>query len=77
MQQEAFTVHASRTPLNLFADSDTWLRRCVVPADRVSALRRELRLLGYRADYLFPDIEALAQELRSRSDPAARDGSGP
>jgi hypothetical protein len=64
MQQGAFTVHASLTPLNLLEGSDRWLRRCVVPAEAVAALRRELRLLGYRADYLFPDLEALAQELR-------------
>lgn len=64
MQQGAFTVHASATPLNLLAESDGWLRRFAVPADSVSALRRELRLLGYRVDYLFPDLEALAQELR-------------
>jgi hypothetical protein len=65
MQQGAFTVHASATPLNLLAGADNWLRRSIVPADSVSTLRRELRLLGYRADYLFPDLEALAQELRS------------
>jgi hypothetical protein len=70
MQQGAFTVHASATPLNLLADADNWLRRFVVPADRVSTLRLELRLLGYRIDYLFPDLEALAQELRSLILPA-------
>jgi hypothetical protein len=64
MQQGAFTVHASMTPLNLLEGADRWLRRFVVPADGVSALRQELRLLGYRADYLFPDLEALAEELR-------------
>jgi hypothetical protein len=65
MQQGAFTVHASPTPLNRLEGSDRWLRRFVVPADAVVTLRRELRLLGYRSDYLFPDLEALAQELRS------------
>lgn len=65
VQQSALTAHASRTPLNLLESSDRWLRRFVVPTDAVAALRRELRLLGYRADYLFPDLEALAQELRS------------
>lgn len=64
VQQSAFTVHASLTPLNLLDGSDRWLRRFVVPADAVAALRGELRLLGYRADSLFPDLEALAQELR-------------
>ena len=65
MQQGAFTVHSSTSPLNLLAQSDIWLRRFVVPAADVSGLRRELRLLGFRADYLFPDPEALAQELKS------------
>ena len=64
MQQGAFTVHSSSTPLNLLADSDKWLRRFTVPTKCVSTLRRELRLLGYRADYLFPDLEALAKELK-------------
>lgn len=65
MQQGAFTVHASLTPLNLLEGSNRWLRRFVVPADAVSSLRWELQLLGYRADYLFPDLESLSQELRS------------
>ena len=64
MQQGAFTVHASLTPLNLLEGSDRWLRRFVVPSDAVAALRSELKLLGLRADYLFPDLEALAKELR-------------
>jgi hypothetical protein len=42
MQQGAFTVHSSSTPLNLCADSDKWLRRFTVPIECVSALRREL-----------------------------------
>jgi hypothetical protein len=73
MQQGAFTVHSSTTALNLLADSDKWLRRFTVPTKCVPALRRELRLLGYRADYLFPDLESLAKELklliRPRSSP--------
>lgn len=39
MQQGAFTVHSSSTPLNLLADSDKWLRRFTVPAKCVSTLR--------------------------------------
>ena len=65
MQQGAFTVHASVVPLNLLESADNWLRRFVVPADRVLNLRRELLMLGYRADYVFPDLDSLAQELRS------------
>ena len=64
MQQGAFTVHASSTPLNANADADTWLRRFIVPAKAVSGLRDELRVLGYRKNYLFPDLEGLAAELR-------------
>jgi hypothetical protein len=65
MQQGAFTVHASTTPLNLLDDADKWLRRLVVPASSIPALRKELKYLGYRADYLFPELEALARELKS------------
>jgi hypothetical protein len=71
MQQGAFTVHASANPLNLLSGSDSWLRRFVVPAAAVSPLRRELQLLGFRTDYLFPDLEALAQELKSLIRPGA------
>ncbi len=53
------------TPLNLLEGADRWLRRFVVPADSAPALRWELLLLGYRSDYVFPDLEALARELRS------------
>lgn len=72
MQQGAFTVHSSSTPLNLLADSHKWLRRFTVPAKCVSTLRRELRLLGYRADYLFPDLESLAKELKLLIRPGSR-----
>jgi hypothetical protein len=71
MQQGAFTVHASKTPLNRLKGAGKWLRRYVIPADRVAALAAELRLLGFRADYLFPDLEALAQELKQLIRPTA------
>jgi len=64
MQQGAFTVHASPIPLNRLPGEAAWLRRFVIPATAVSTLRLELNLLGYRTDYLFPDLEALATELK-------------
>lgn len=63
MQQGAFTVHSSKVPLNKLPNSDKWLQKLVIPKDSVSSLRRELQLLGFRADYLFPDLESLASEL--------------
>ncbi len=70
MQQGAFTVHTSTTALNALTDASRWLRRFIVRAEVVSSLRGELRLLGYRIDYLFPDLEGLAAELKLLIQPA-------
>jgi hypothetical protein len=66
MQQGAFTVHSSRTPLNVLGESDRWLRKYEIPAACVWPLARQLDLLGFRLGDLFPDLGNLARELRGR-----------
>lgn len=65
MQQGAFTVHASATPLNRLTSCQNWLRRLIIRAEDLPRLKSELRAIGYRKDYLFPDLESLADELKS------------
>lgn len=71
MQQGAFTVHSSRTPLNLLGGSDRWLKKYEIPAECVWSLARQLDLLGFRLGDLFPDLGNLAKELRGRHRPKA------
>ena len=72
MQQGAFTVHSSGTPLTMIAECGMWLRQFVIPANHVSAIARQLDLLGFRLGDLFPDLGNLARELTGRHPPVSR-----
>ncbi len=63
MQQGAFTVHGLRQPLETLPNSSAWLYRADIPAQYISRLRCELRLLSIREDSVFPDLSALARQL--------------
>jgi hypothetical protein len=64
MQQGAFTVHASDTPIERIDGCQSWLCKIVIPRTAVVTFAHELHLLGYRIDYLFPDLGSLARELK-------------
>lgn len=64
VQQGAFTVHSDKTPLNLIKDCENWLRKFVIKSDYVPVFFEELSLLGIRKSNLFPDLSALASELK-------------
>jgi hypothetical protein len=66
IQQGAFTVHASSTPLNKIDGCETRLRKFVIPTEALPSFARELQLLGLRRGDLFPDLDNLARELRGR-----------
>lgn len=76
MQQGAFTVHSSGTPLNLMGDCRHWLRKYVIPARCVRSMARQLDLLGFRLGDLFPDLGNLARELKGRHRPVSRSRTG-
>ncbi|WP_052452010.1 FRG domain-containing protein [Noviherbaspirillum autotrophicum] len=73
LQQGAFTIHSSRTPLNLMDGADAWLRQYVVDRCAVAGFFEELTALGIRKYTLFPDLSALTSELRSIHRPADKE----
>ncbi|HZW20978.1 FRG domain-containing protein [Noviherbaspirillum sp.] len=65
LQQGAFTIHSSRTPIDAMDGADQWLRKLVIPNVDIPPLFEELTLLGIRKYSLFPDLAALTSELRA------------
>ena len=64
-QQSMFTVHAETLPLQGHDNAEGHLAWFRVPAALKPGLLAELRLLGVTDDYLFPDLEHLAQEVKN------------
>jgi hypothetical protein len=71
MQQGAFTIHASEQPLNHMDGCGEWLRKYLIPADRLARMAWELEILGFRLGDLFPDLANLATELKGAHRPKA------
>lgn len=69
LQQGAFTIHSSRTPINHFEACEKWLRKLVIDRELVEPFFAELDLLGMRKSNLFPDLSALTSELKSMHPP--------
>lgn len=69
LQQGAFTIHSSRTPINRFDGCENWLRKLVIDRELVEPFYAELDLLGMRKSNLFPDLSALTSELKSMHAP--------
>lgn len=65
LQQGAFTIHSSRTPINLLEGADTLLRKFVIRNVDIPEFFNELTLLGIRKFTLFPDLSALTSELKT------------
>lgn len=76
VQQGAFTIHSSKTPLNQMYEDKDWLCRMVIPGKYVPILAEEIYLLGFRRGDLFPDLDNLALELK-RHHLSAVKGSSP
>lgn len=72
MQQGAFTIHASDTPLNKISGCEKWLRKYIIPTAFLKQMEWELTLLGIRRGNLFPDLENLSLELRRLHRPRIR-----
>lgn len=65
LQQGAFTIHSSRTSINLLEGADAWLRKFVIRNGDIPDFFEELTLLGIRKYTLFPDLSALTSELKA------------
>jgi FRG domain len=68
-QRSRFTIHADDADLADYpyktGDKPMWRRAFCVPAGAREDCRRLLRTLGIRKHTLFPDLQALAAELKS------------
>ena len=69
-QQGAFTVHSSRQPLDQMSNCEKWLVKILLPKESAPRISYELGLLGIQRSNLFPDLDNLAQELRTRFKPS-------
>ena len=69
VQQGCFTIHSFAYPLETHKQAGRFLTKLVIPADRVRNLAFEVDVCGFRKGDIFPDLEHLANELRSRHRP--------
>lgn len=69
VQQGCFTIHSAQSPLNKHCDADKFLWKIEIPADLVQEVSDQLRTAGFRRGDLFPDLDNLAQEMRSTYPP--------
>ena len=65
MQQSAFTIHGSDTPMDELQGAEDFLVRIRIPATSKKSFRQVLALYGVSRASLFPDLENLAKELAS------------
>jgi len=63
IQQGVFTLHSSRTPLEKLPESDSFLRKAVIPVTSKERLAWQLRVCGVSQSKLFPDLGNLAEEI--------------
>jgi len=70
LQQGAFTIHSSRTPINLLEGAHAWLYKFIIRNEDIGGFFEELTLLGVRKYTLFPDLSALTSELKAIHFPA-------
>jgi hypothetical protein len=65
--QGAFTIHDSGIPLDQIESSGSWLRKYVIPADRVAYIADAVDVLGVARSNIFPDLQNLSEELTGMS----------
>jgi len=63
IQQSAFTIHGTVTPIEAISSANKFTRKFTIPATSKQLIRRQLRALGFTRHTLFPDLEHLASEL--------------
>jgi hypothetical protein len=63
VQQGAFTIHASKDPLNARTGHSRYLKPILIPAAAVEQLAWEIFACGFRRGDLFPDLANLADEI--------------
>jgi hypothetical protein len=64
VQQGCFTIHSDRTPLD---QRQNYLTKLVIPSDCVRRAAFEVDACAFRKGDLFPDLAALADEMKNRA----------
>ena len=63
IQQGCFTIHSSRTPLNLREDHAKFLHPMLIPADCAYSMARQVFAAGMRKGDIYPDLTNLSAEI--------------
>lgn len=63
LQQAAFTIHTTASPLDEMPSSHEYLMKFVIPAQARGPLLSYLRMLGFSRSTLFPDLSSLAEDI--------------
>jgi hypothetical protein len=63
VQQSAFTIHATHTPIEAMPNADVFVNKYTIPAASKPLIRAELNSIGIQLHTLFPDLEHLAEYL--------------
>lgn len=64
VQQGCFTIHSSRSSLEIHANSDEILKKIEIPSSSVKQMAWQLDACGFRKGDLFPDLQNLAEEMK-------------
>jgi hypothetical protein len=63
LQQSAFTIHGTDTPMDKIPESEKYLAKIVIPMSAKSYFREILSVLSISGELLFPDLENLAKKI--------------
>lgn len=63
LQQSAFTIHATRRPLEELESAESFLLKIEIPHQNKQTLRAIIKDLGFFARRLFPDLDHLSADL--------------
>ena len=67
VQQGAFTIHSTITPLDMLQFPINVLNKIVIPAQACESFALELSVAGFRKGDVFPDLQNLASDLANYS----------
>jgi len=65
VQLSVFTIHGNKNPLDEYTENERFLIKFEIPAESKKLLRLELFAFGIRESNIFPDLDHLADELRT------------
>ena len=65
LQSSNFTIHGANMPLNNIDSSAVFLKKYVIPYAAKPIIIQTLKRLGIRETSLFPDLERLAEEIKT------------